>query len=128
MSARELLVAAVAARLRPLPATVFDAGPVRGGVPHVVVEEPVLADWGASGLTGQEGRLVVTLADEGERPVRLRALLAAVEAAVPDTPRLLGKGWRIANLRLVRSRLATTAPGRWRGTAEFVVRLYREDA
>ncbi|MFS0772828.1 DUF3168 domain-containing protein [Sphingomonas sp. 1P08PE] len=128
MSARDLLVGAVAAALKPVPATVFDAPPVRGGVPHAIVEEPVLADWSASGWRGREGRLAVTLVDEGERPRRLRGLLAMVEELVPTAGPALGQGWRIANLRLVRSRLAATAPGRWRGTAEFVVRLYREDA
>ncbi|MDP1027789.1 DUF3168 domain-containing protein [Sphingomonas sp. KR1UV-12] len=128
VSAREVLVAAVAARLKPLPLTVFDAAPVRGSVPHAVVEEPVLTDWSATGFRGCEGRLVVTLHDEGERPVRLRGLLASVEDAVPGIAPVLGRGWRVAQLRLARSRLAMVAAGRWRGTAEFVVRMYREDA
>ncbi|GGB30373.1 hypothetical protein GCM10011380_19820 [Sphingomonas metalli] len=128
MSARELLVAAVMARLKPLPLAVFDAPPVRATVPRAVVEEPALADWGAAGISGREGRLTVALSDEGERPGRLRGLLAAVEEAVPRTAPVLGQGWRIARLQLVRSRLTAGPAGRWSGAAEFAVRLYREDS
>ena len=45
---RALLVAAAVARLKGLAGlasvAVFDAPPVRGGLPHAVVEEPVIAD------------------------------------------------------------------------------------
>ncbi len=127
MSARELLVAAVAAKLAPLPLTVFDAGPVRGGLPHAVVQEPDLSDWSGTGWTGREGRIAVTLADGGERPLRLRALLAQAEEAVGQVGPALGRGWRVASIRLVRSRLVA-ADRQWRATAEFAVRLYRENA
>ncbi len=122
---RAVLIAAVAARLRACPAlsgvTVFDAPPVRGGLPHILVEEPVLADWGAKDVRGREGRLAVTIAAGGERPERLRALLAAVEDGLPAMPAGLGEGWRLVQLRFLRSRIARTGE-RWTATAEFMVR------
>lgn len=115
MSARELAQAAV-----------FDAPPVRAALPHVVVEQPELVDWSSKDWRGREGRVVVAAYDGGERPVRLRALAAEIEDAVEAVPAALGDGWRVANLRFVRSRVARAAGDRWAATSEFVVRLYRE--
>ncbi len=129
MSAREQLVAAVVAHLKAHPPlvemAVFDAPPVRRAAPFALVEEPVLTDWSGTGWTGREGRLTVTLRDEGERPLRLRTLLATVEERVPTLPTVLGKGWRLVQLRLVRSRLVSGGGG-WSAGAEFGVRMYRE--
>lgn len=132
--ARALLVAAVVARLRGLAGlagvAVFDAPPVRGGLPHLVVEEPVLADAAVAGWSGREGRLTVVLEDAGERPVRLRALLAAVEAGLPGLAgAAIGDGWRVVTVRLARSRLARAgrSDNRWQGSAEFQFRMWRQD-
>jgi TP901-1 family phage major tail protein len=73
-------VAALAAALEGC--AVFDALPPRAGLPFAVVDEPVTADWSAAGLDGRELRLSLRIEDAGERPVRLRALVAAAEAAV----------------------------------------------
>ena len=127
---RALLIAGVVARLRAAPAlravAVFDAPPVRAALPHALVEEPVLADWGTKDWRGREGRLAVTLVDGGERPVRLRGLLAAVEDWLPDMPPDLGAGWRLVQLRFLRSRMIRSGQAsgeRWTGTAEFMVRM-----
>ena len=129
MSARDVLVAALAARLKGWAGlagvAVFDAPPVRAGFPFVQVEEPVLADWGGTGFVGAEGKLAVTLADGGERPVRARLLMAAVEACLAGMPAALPEGWRLTQLRLSRGRLVRSGE-RWSGTAEFVVRMVRE--
>ncbi|MBB4619343.1 DUF3168 domain-containing protein [Sphingomonas abaci] len=132
--ARVLLVAAVVARLKALAGlagvAVFDAPPVRGGLPHAVVEEPVLADASAAGCSGREARLTVMLEDAGERPVRLRALLAAVEAGLPGLAgTAIGGGWRLVTIRLTRSRLARAgrSEGRWQGSVEFAARMWRQD-
>ncbi len=75
-----VLQAAIVARLNAvLDVSVFDAPPVRGGLPYAVVDEPVLSDWSTKTWVGREGRVLLTLFDGGERPVRARALLAAVE-------------------------------------------------
>lgn len=130
MSARVLLQAAVVARLkahRPLvEMAVFDAPPARAGVPFAVVDEAVLVDRSAQGVAGLEGRLVVTVEDGGERPVRLRALIGEVEETLPGMAAAIGEGWRVVTLVLVRSRMAR-AGERWRGVSEFAVRMYREN-
>ncbi len=127
MSAGAVLQAGVVAQLQAaLDCAVFDAPPVRAAIPHAVVEDPVLGDWSTTTWRGREGRLVVTLHDGGERPVRLRAALGAAEAAVEGLDPLLSDGWRLVRAQLVRSRVLRVGE-RWRGTSEFLVRMYRED-
>ncbi|KQN24569.1 hypothetical protein ASF00_17320 [Sphingomonas sp. Leaf34] len=60
-----------------------------------------------------------------ERPVRVRALLAAAEEGLEALPPDLGEGWRVVRLALVRSRVLHVGD-RWRGASEFLVRMYRE--
>ena len=131
---RALLVAAAVARLKGMVGlagvAVFDAPPVRGGLPHLVVEAPLLSDAGVAGWSGREGRLTVVLEDAGERPVRLRALLAAVEAGLPGLAgAAIGDGWRLVTVRLARSRLARVGrqESRWQAAAEFAFRMWRQD-
>lgn len=139
MSGGSLLQAAAIAWLAADPGLagvrVFDAAPVRAGLPYVVVDDPVLVDWGAKGWTGREGTLAVLAydagagggAENGGRPVRLRGLAGVVEAAMPGLDPALGEGWRIAGLRLSRSRIVRAAGDRWLASVEWRVRLYRED-
>jgi len=57
VSGRVVLQAAVVARLNAvLDVSVFDAPPVRGGLPYAVVDEPVLSDWSTKTWVGREGR------------------------------------------------------------------------
>ena len=126
MSGRVVLQAAIVARLNAvLDVSVFDAPPVRGGLPYAVVDEPVLSDWSTKTWVGREGLVLLTLLDGGERPVRARALLAAAEEGLEALPPDLGEGWRVVRLALVRSRVLRVGD-RWRGTSEFLVRMYRE--
>ena len=126
MSAREELHAAVCAALGEVlaPVAVFDAPPVRGGVPCVVVEEPILIDWSTKDFAGREGRIAVLIRDEGERPVRLRAMTALTEYTIEAMPAALGGGWRIVTLTMLRSRILRSAAG-WTGMSEFRVRMLR---
>ena len=126
MSGRVVLQAAIVARLNAvLDVSVFDAPPVRGGLPYAVVDEPVLSDWSTKTWVGREARVLLTLFDGGERPVRVRSLLAASEEGLEALPPDLGEGWRVVRLALVRSRVLRVGD-RWRGTSEFLVRMYRE--
>ena len=102
---------------------VFDAPPVRGSPPFAVVEEPVATDWSAARIDGRELRLIVTITDAGERPVRLRALMTAAEGAAAGLSGELA-GWRVASVMLVRTRLVR-AGERWRGSVEWRVRVAR---
>lgn len=127
--AGSLLQAALVARLAAeLPVSVFDAPPVRAGDPYALVDEPALADWSTKTWRGREGRVAVQIVDGGERPVRLRLLVAAAEAALEGWQPPLSGGWRLVSMRLARSRLLRDGAGRWRATSDFAVRLYREDA
>ena len=106
-------------------ASVFDAPPVRAALPFLVVDEPLLTDWSAKDWDGREARLAVLIHDEGERPVRLRALAAAAERAVLALPAVLDGGWRVAGVVPVRSRVARADARRWLASGEFRVRLWR---
>ncbi|HEX8432983.1 MAG TPA: DUF3168 domain-containing protein [Longimicrobium sp.] len=131
MSARGVLQAAVAAQLRAEPGlagvAVFDAPPVRGALPHAIVEEPTLSDWSTKSWVGAEARIAVTVRDEGERPVRLRALMAHAEEALGGLAGPVGGGWRVVRAVLVRSRVVKAKGDGWSGQAEFRVRMWRED-
>lgn len=123
MSAREVLQAAVVAAVSPAVAcAVFDAPPVRGALPHLLVEEPVLTDWSTKDWDGHEARFALLVRDAGERPVRVRALLAQAGDAVLAMPPALA-GWRLVTLRRTRERIVRSGEG-WLGAAEFVARLY----
>ena len=125
MSARAALQVAVVTALEGAGMTAFDAPPVRGGLPHAVVDEGVLADWSTSTWEGREGRVTVRFHDAGERPVRLREAMEAGEAAVCALATAIGGGWRVVQMRVVRSRVAKSGE-RWVGTSEFLVRMWRE--
>jgi hypothetical protein len=125
MSARAALQAAVVAALKGAGVVAFDAPPVRAALPHAVVEEAVLADWSTTTWEGREGRLSIRFLDAGERPVRVRAAIDTGEAAVAAMAAAIGEGWRVVQLRVVRSRLVRSGE-RWVGTSEFLVRMWRD--
>ncbi|MCD2325529.1 DUF3168 domain-containing protein [Sphingomonas sp. IC-56] len=129
MSAHDVLADALAVALRghaPLMAEingVFDMAPLRAVRPYAQVEDAVLSDWGTKDMAGREGRLSVTLFDQGAAPARLRVLIGEVERAVLGLPRELGAGWRVASLSAVRSRVVREGDGRWAAWCEFRVRM-----
>lgn len=132
MTAREALQQALVGALRGAEAVggvvtmIHDCPPVRAARPYVLVDEPVLVDWGTKDLAGREGRVSILAYDLGERPARLRRLAGAIDDAVADMPRELGGGWRTASLVLVRSRLLREGQGSWSAASEFRVRMLRE--
>jgi len=126
MTAREALrarlLAALRTALQPLAVTVFDAVPVRAGVPQAVLGEPGESDWGAAGIEGRELRVTVTLTDEGERPLRLRAAIQAVEGITLSAA--LADGWQVAGWAVMATRMAKT-DARWTASVEWRARLWR---
>lgn len=106
---------------------IFDAPPVRAGRPYLLIDEALLADWGTKDAAGREGRFAIRLFDGGERPLRLRLLVAAVEDAVHALPHDLGDGWAIVTLQFLRSRISRDGEV-WSAISEFRVRMLRTDA
>ncbi|WP_448662342.1 DUF3168 domain-containing protein [Sphingomonas sp. CJ20] len=129
MSVQSVVQDAVKAALAghaPLAVTgVFDAPPVRAARPYALIDEPVLVDWGTKDMAGREGRIAVRLFDSGERPVRLRTLAGAAEDAVAAMSPVLGEGWRVVSLVLLRSRILREGEGRWVASSEWRVRMLR---
>lgn len=131
MSARGVLGTAILAALREndairdAAASVFDAPPVRAIAPYLVIEEPVLTEWGSKDRAGREGRIGVRIIDMAERPVTARALSAAADAALEAMAPALGEGWRIVTLNAVRSRIVRERAG-WTGLNEYRVRMLRD--
>lgn len=102
----------------------YDGTPLNASLPYAAAETGPESDWGWKGGEGREIRLAVTIRDAGERPARLRALMAEVER------RLLGldgaaDDWRIVNVTVVRVRTAQKRAGDWTGTIEARVRMER---
>jgi hypothetical protein len=84
---------------------VYDAPPVQAVAPYAVVETGPEADWGHKTGAGRELRLALTLWDRGERPVRLRALTRAAEAAVESIEGAADAGgWQLVSLHFLRER------------------------
>jgi hypothetical protein len=123
--AGQVLHAALLAHLR-REVAVFDAPPLRAAMPQAVLGDPVLGAADGAGVSGRVGSIAVTCTDTGERPDRLRALVATIEAAMERVPADLGAGgWRLGGLRMARSRLVRGKGERWVATSEFAVRMFR---
>ncbi|MEK9209916.1 DUF3168 domain-containing protein [Sphingomonas sp. 2378] len=126
MTAREALRAGLMSALhpvlQPLAVSLFDAVPVRASVPQAVLGEPTDTDWSAAGIEGHELRVTLTLVDEGERPLRLRSAMQAVEGCVLSDA--LADGWRVAGWTVMATRMAKTG-ARWTASVEWRARLWR---
>ena len=126
VSASEALAGAARDALAAVPVLngVYDGMPLKASLPYAAIEIGPETDWSWKGGEGREIRLVATIRDGGERPARLRALMAATEAALVG----LGggiEGWRIVNVRMVRVRMAQQRAGEWTGVVEVRVRAER---
>jgi hypothetical protein len=124
------LQAAVGARLRSLGGfAVYDGPPVQATAPYALVEAGPESDWSHKSGAGRELRLAVTLHDRGEKPARLRALMAAVEESLGGGAVEI-EGWQLVSLHFVRSRVVPPAAGApnglWAAVIEFRARLLAE--
>lgn len=125
-SASEALAGAAREALAVLPGLngAYDETPLTASLPYATIEIGPEGDWGWKGGEGREIRLAVTIRDAGERPARLRTLMAAVEAVLLA----LGgsaEGWRIVNVVTVRVRTGQKRAGEWNGVIEVRVRMER---
>lgn len=104
---------------------IYDGPPVQAAFPYVVVETAAESDWGHKTGGGRELRLTATLRDAGESPQRVRALTAAVEAALADAPEV--SGCQLVSLAWLRTRTVrggrAPAPVEWTSTVEYRARL-----
>ncbi|MGQ0588578.1 MAG: tail completion protein gp17 [Sphingosinicella sp.] len=100
----------------------YDGPPLTAAFPHAIVETGAESDWSHKSGVGREIRLAVTIRDKGERPDRLRRLMAASEMAVMA---IGGEadGWRIASLVFLRSRTMRETGLGWAGVSEFRARM-----
>lgn len=125
MSAGEALQAAAIEALKSIEGLgVYEGPPVQAAMPHALVEAGPETDWGHKSGIGREVRLAVTLKDLGERPARLRALMAAAEAALEG---LVLSDWQLVTLQMMRSRLARDAKGVWTGAIDYRARMLTQD-
>jgi Protein of unknown function (DUF3168) len=126
MSASEALEAAIVAALRAATGlAVYDSPPVQAVFPYALVDCGPESDWGHKSGKGRELRVAVIVRDSGERPVRLRALMNDVEAALEAGPE--AAGWKVVTFVWLRSRSLREgrAPGpvEWTGVSEYRARM-----
>jgi len=117
------LQAAAVAALEAAPGLggVYDGPPLQAAFPHAIAECGPESDWSHKSGKGREVPLAVTVRDQGERPARLHALMAAAEAALDDIGAV--EGWRLVSMRFMRSRILREPRGPWTGVIEYRARL-----
>jgi hypothetical protein len=103
---------------------VYEGPPVQAAFPHARIEAGPESDWSHKSGEGRELRLAVTFHDQGERPARLRQLMAAAEAAIAALDGDLG-GWRLVTLVFLRSRMLREPGAAWAGAIEWRARLLK---
>jgi hypothetical protein len=124
--AGQALAEAILASLRTLEGLngVYDGPPLSAAFPYAVVEAGPESDWSHKSGEGRELRLSIQVHDKGERPARLRALLAEIEAKMMQTGSDLA-GWRLVTLVFVREAMLRSTGAAWTGTIDYRARLLR---
>ena len=125
-SAGEALAAAALAALAGVTGLngAYDGAPVKASLPYAMVELGPESDWSWKGGAGRELRFAVTIRDAGEKPARLRRLMASAEAALLAMSGA-ASGWRIVNVMIARVRTGQKRAGDWAATIEARVRMER---
>ncbi len=124
MNAGGALAAAAKARLAGVAGLtgVFDARPWQAAHPYATVDAGAEIDWSHKTGAGREVRLVIAIRDKGERPERLRRLIAAAEGAM-DGLAGAAEGWRIVSLVFLRGRVVADGRDGWIGTIDYRARM-----
>ena len=98
---------------------VYDGPPARAAFPYVVLDGGTEVDWSHKSGRGREVLLAVTLWDE--QPVRLHALVDAVEATVAGID--VVSGWQLASITFLKRRIVRDVAGPWAAAIDFRARL-----
>ncbi|MDB5696062.1 MAG: hypothetical protein JWN21_1605 [Sphingomonas bacterium] len=128
MSAGNWLVASVMAHLDENPALaplrLFDFVPSRFSYPWAHVEDASLSAIDGAGVRGRVGTLAIQCRDAGERPTRLRTLVARLEEQMEALDPDLGEGWRLGGCALAGSRIVR-GKDEWVARSVWAVRVFR---
>ncbi|HEX7871861.1 MAG TPA: DUF3168 domain-containing protein [Sphingobium sp.] len=103
---------------------VEDGSAAKVTAPAVLLGQFAASEWGARGLKGLSVRIPLTSIDRSDRPDRLDAVAARIDAVMDGLPVTAG-GWRIGTVGLDRSRTVRGADGQWSMLTDFLVRLSR---
>ena len=103
---------------------VYDGPPLAAAFPHATIETSPESDWSHKSGEGRELRLSILLHDKGERPERLRELVAAVEAAAGAIGPELAS-WRLVNLVFLRGAMLRSKDAAWTAAIEYRARLLK---
>ena len=130
MAVRAAAIAALRAdgALMALVHAVHDGEPGRAAAPYAFAGECIGTDWGGKALEGRELRLTVGLVAAADGAAAIAAAIARIDLALQGLS-LAPDGWRVASVRLARSRIARegTAPaGGWRAVIDYRVRAVRD--
>ena len=102
----------------------WDGPPLTAAFPYGLVETGPESDWSHKSGEGRELRLSILVGDKGERPARLRMLVAGVEAAMAGIGPDLA-GWRLVNLVFLRGSMLREAGAAWTAAIEYRARLLK---
>lgn len=100
---------------------VFDGPPANAVSPYLVIGPELLTDWSTKSGPGHEHLVQVRVWDEGRSAVRVKPLMAAVEAALAG---LSGEraGHRLVSSRLVQAVVLGPEDGWVQGVVRFRLR------
>lgn len=124
--AGQVLAEAAIAALREIEGlnNVYDGPPLTAAFPYALVEAGPESDWSHKSGEGRELRLSLEVRDKGERPARLRGLVAEIEANImqigPDLT-----GWRLVNLVFVRAVMLRETGAAWSAAIDYRARLLK---
>lgn len=101
---------------------VYDAPPLQAAFPYALVLIDSQSDWSHKTGAGRELRLAASLFDRGERPLRLRALVAGAEQVLGSLAGEIG-AWQLVSMTYLRTRIVSDSAGAWAGVVEFRARM-----
>jgi len=102
----------------------YDGPPLQAAFPYATVDAGPESDWSHKSGEGRELRLSVTIRDQGERPARLRQLMAAAQAAIGAVDGDLD-GWRLVTLVFLRSRMLSAPGAGWTAAIDYRARMLK---